>query len=48
MEARIAFEEILPRLGDYRVSGPTERLYSGAFRGLLSLPIEFTPGNPTR
>jgi cytochrome P450 len=41
MEARIAFEEIARRLPDYHVSGPTERLYSGAFRGLLSVPIEF-------
>ncbi|MGE4606384.1 MAG: cytochrome P450 [Myxococcota bacterium] len=41
METRIAFEEIAKRLPDYHVSGPTERLYSGAFRGLLSIPIEF-------
>lgn len=42
METRITFEEISRRLPDYSVSGPTERLYSGAFRGLLSVPIEFT------
>ena len=41
LEARIACEEILRRLPDYRVSGPSQRLYSGAFRGLLSLPLEF-------
>lgn len=41
METRIAFEEISKRLPDYHVSGATERLYSGAFRGLLSVPIEF-------
>jgi len=41
METRIAFEEIAKRLPEYHVSGSTERLYSGAFRGLLSLPIEF-------
>jgi len=41
METRIAFEEIAKRLPEYHVSGPTERLYSGAFRGLLSVPIEF-------
>ena len=41
MEARIAFEELLSRLPDYRVAGPTERLYSGAFRGLLRVPLEF-------
>ena len=41
METRIAFEEIARRLPGYHVSGPTERLYSGAFRGFLSVPIEF-------
>ena len=41
METRIAFEEIARRLPEYHVSGATERLYSGAFRGLLSVPIEF-------
>ena len=41
LETRIACEEILKRLPDYHVSGPSERLYSGAFRGLLSLPLEF-------
>jgi cytochrome P450 len=41
METRIAFEEIAKRLPEYHVSAPTERLYSGAFRGLLSVPIEF-------
>jgi cytochrome P450 len=41
METRIALEELLKRVPDYHVAGPTERLYSGAFRGLLSVPIEF-------
>jgi hypothetical protein len=41
METRIAFEEIAKRLPGYHVSAPTERLYSGAFRELLSVPIEF-------
>jgi hypothetical protein len=41
METRIAFEEIAKRPPGYHVSAPTERLYSGAFRGLLSVPIEF-------
>ncbi len=41
LETRIACEEILRRMPDYRVSGPIQRLYSGAFRGLLSLPLEF-------
>ena len=42
METRIVFEEIAKRLPDYTVSGPIERLYSGAFRGLLSVPIDFS------
>ena len=41
MEARIALEELLERLPDYRVSGTTKSLYSGTFRGFLSVPIEF-------
>ncbi len=47
MEARIAFEEIAKRLPGYQLSGPTERLYSGFFRGLLSVPIEFDPKAPS-
>ena len=42
METRIAFEEIAKRLPDYQASKPLKRLYSGAFRGLLSVPIEFS------
>jgi cytochrome P450 family 142 subfamily A polypeptide 1 len=41
METCIAFEEIAKRLPEYSVSAPTQRLYSGAFRGLLSVPIDF-------
>jgi cytochrome P450 len=41
LETRIACEEILRRVPGYRIAGPTQRLYSGAFRGLLSLPPEF-------
>ncbi len=41
LEARVAFAEILTRLPDFRVSGPTERLRSGIFRGLLSVPLAF-------
>jgi cytochrome P450 len=41
METRIVFEEIAKRLPGYRIAGPTERLYSAAFRGLLSIPVEF-------
>lgn len=41
LETRVALEEMLKRVPDFRLAGPTERLYSGAFRGLLSVPIEF-------
>ncbi|MEO2168325.1 MAG: cytochrome P450, partial [bacterium] len=44
LETRIVFEEILKRIPDYRVSGPTKRLRASVFRGLLSIPLEFSPG----
>lgn len=43
LEARVSWEELLRRMPEFRVSGPTERLPSPIFRGLLSLPIEFEP-----
>lgn len=42
MEARVAWEELLRRIPDYRISGATQRLPSSVFRGLLSVPIAFT------
>ncbi len=44
LEARIAWEEMLDRLPDYRIAGGVERLRSGIFRGLLRVPIAFEPG----
>ena len=41
LEARVVWEELLARVADFKVAGPTERLRSGIFRGLLALPIEF-------
>ncbi len=41
LEARVAFEEILRRLPEFRVSGPVKRLHSGVIRGLLEVPLEF-------
>ena len=41
LEARVVWEELLARVGEFTVAGPTERLRSGIFRGLLALPIEF-------
>jgi cytochrome P450 len=45
LEARIALEVALPRLGDYEISGPM-RLYRSTpnMRVLDALPISFTPG----
>jgi len=42
LEARVAWEELLRRIPDYRVSGVPRRLPSSVFRGLLSLPVTFT------
>ena len=43
LEARIAWEELLARIPDFRVAGPTPRLDSPVFRGFTSLPIAFAP-----
>jgi hypothetical protein len=43
LETRVAWEELLRRIPDFRVSGPVERLHSAVIRGLLRLPIAFTP-----
>jgi cytochrome P450 len=44
LEARIALEEILTRLPDYRrVAGPLKRAGSPVLRTLEHLPVEFTP-----
>ena len=40
LEARVAFEELLARLPDYRTTGSrVERICSGPVRGALSLPV---------
>lgn len=47
LEARIALEVALPRLGDYTISGPLRRYRSTPnMRVLDSLPITFTPEVP--
>lgn len=48
LEARVALEVALPRLGDYRISGPM-RLYRSTpnMRVLDSLPITFAPSGST-
>jgi hypothetical protein len=43
LEARVAFEELLARLPDYRLTEPrVERTCSGPIRGVLRLPISVT------
>jgi cytochrome P450 len=41
LEARVALEELLPRMPDYRVSGPIEWSQRVNFRGLRHLPLEW-------
>ena len=42
LEARIAFEELLNRIPDYRLLEPkVERLCSGPIRGAVRLPVAF-------
>ena len=41
LEARIVFEELLPRIPTWSVSGPIVRLPTPTDRGLESLPVEF-------
>jgi cytochrome P450 len=43
LEARVALEELLPVLGDYRVEiRAAARVHSGNVRGFASLPLRFT------
>jgi cytochrome P450 len=41
LEARIALEEILERIPDYRVSGPIQWSQATVLRGPVRLPVEF-------
>jgi cytochrome P450 len=43
MEIKVLFEELLPRLGDARISGPIDRLRSNFIAGIKRLPITVTP-----
>jgi cytochrome P450 len=38
LEARVVLERLLPRLGDYEVDGPIERLHSHTTRAITALP----------
>jgi cytochrome P450 len=49
LEARVALEEIQRRLPDFAVQARgLERVHSANVRGFAALPIEFTPGRPSR
>ena len=41
LEARIVFEELLPRIPSWSVAGPIVRLPTPTDRGLERLPVEF-------
>jgi cytochrome P450 len=41
LEARIVFEELLPRIPSWTVTGPVKRLPTQTDRGLERLPVEF-------
>jgi cytochrome P450 len=43
MEIKVLFEELLPRLGDARITGPIDRLRSNFIAGIKRLPITVTP-----
>jgi hypothetical protein len=43
LELKVLLEEALPRLGDYRLTGPPTR-YAGVTRGIQNLHVTFTPG----
>jgi hypothetical protein len=40
LEARVALEEILARVPDYRVTGSVERYHTAVLRGIVSLPVQ--------
>jgi cytochrome P450 len=43
LEARVALEEVLARIPDYRLAGPVEWTQAPVLRGPVRLPVEFTP-----
>ncbi|MET0146752.1 MAG: cytochrome P450 [Ilumatobacteraceae bacterium] len=42
LEIRVVFEELLPRLADVRLAGPSDRLRSNFIAGIKRLPVEVT------
>jgi len=43
LEARVGLEELLDRFPDYEVTEPVEWFHSSNQRGIIGLPVEFTP-----
>jgi cytochrome P450 len=43
LEVRIAFEELLSRVGEIELTGPPQRLRSNFFNGIKRLPVRVTP-----
>ena len=43
-ETQAVFERMMERMGDWQVVGEPVWARSSFIRGLMSLPIEFTPG----
>jgi cytochrome P450 len=43
LEMKVTFEELLPRLGDIRLTGPVDRLRSNFISGIKHLPVEVGP-----
>jgi cholest-4-en-3-one 26-monooxygenase len=44
MELRLVFDEIVRRMPDMRLAGPTEYLRSNFIGGIKHMPVSFTPG----
>jgi cytochrome P450 len=43
LEIQIAFEELVPRMGEVQLAGPVERLRSNFFNGIKRMPVVIEP-----
>jgi cytochrome P450 len=43
LEVRVVFEELLPRVRSFELTGPVERLRSNFFNGIKRMPIRVEP-----
>ncbi|MDI9953631.1 cytochrome P450 [Rhodococcus sp. IEGM 1305] len=46
LELRIALDELIRRVPDLEVAGPTRRMQSNFLNSLLTLPVSFSAGQP--